>query len=178
MQSGIELRKKYFIDEKFHKELTEIEQIDQCLTFDELCEYFFARYDNNMPLEEKTMILQKLSSRIKHVENCKNCLSWCEYGYSLYNNICCNSIDFPRDKFFEIFKEDYKKYLEKREKLEEMCRQFGHNFDGWTYHEWSSIKNPTQREYEWYRECSRCGCIEKTKQNPVELKNTAYIRRK
>ena len=89
MQSGIELRKKYFIDEKFHKELTKIEQIDQCLTFDELCEYFFAQYDNNMSLEERTMILQKLSSRIKHVENCKNCLSWCEYGYSLYNNICC-----------------------------------------------------------------------------------------
>ena len=80
--------------------------------------------------------------------------------------------------FLKFSRKIIKKYLEKREKLEEMCRQFGHNFDGWTYHEWNSIKKPTQREYEWYRECSRCGCIEKTKQNPVELKNTAYIRRK
>ena len=174
MKSEIELRKKYFINEENHKELTKVEQIDQCLTFDELCEYFLARYDDNMKSEERIKILQKLSNRINHVENCKNCLSWCEYGYALYNDICCNSIDFPRDKFFKIFKEDYKKYLEKREKIEEMCRQLGHDFDGWTYHEWNS--RTSTKEYEWYRQCSRCGCIEKTKQEPEELKNRVYIR--
>lgn len=176
MESKIELRKKYFIDEEYHKDFTKIEQIDQCLTFDELCEYFLAQYDDNMLSEERITILQKLSNRIKHVENCKECLSWCKYGYSLYNDICCNSIDFPHDKFFEIFKDDYKKYLEKKERLEEMCKQLGHNFDGWTYHKWKSTIDPAQIEYEWYRECSRCGCIEKTKQEPEELKNRVRIR--
>lgn len=55
-----------------------------------------------------------------------------------------------------------------------MCRQLGHDFDGWTYHEWNS--RTSTKEYEWYRQCSRCGCIEKTKQEPEELKNRVYIR--
>ena len=168
-----------FIDDEFSKE---VEQIDRCLSYDELSEYFLAEYDEKLTKEEKKEIYHKLANRTKHVENCDECQYWCRYGHSLWQDICCNSIPFPNEKFFNEFSNDYQKHLKKIESIEQFCKQNGHDYDEWMHREWVT-KKPKDGIYglfaafdeeclhhEWSRTCKRCGHIEKKDKEPADFK--------
>ena len=170
---------KVFIDNKFNKE---VEQIDRCLSYEELCEYFLAEYDEKLSKEEKNEIYHKLANRINHVENCDECQYWCGYGHSLWQDICCNSIPFPNERFFNEFSSDYQKHLKKIEEKEQFCKQNGHDYDEWIHHAWVTRK-PKEGIYglfadlddecvhhEWSRTCKRCGHIEKKDREPADFK--------
>ena len=177
----------YFINEEYES-LIEVEQIDKCLTYTELCELFLAKYDEKLNKEERNRILQKLSNRIKHVENCHECLSWCEYGSSLYNNICCDAIDFPNEKYFKYFYDNYQDYFKKKLDREKICKELGHDFDSWIYHEWraetdsifdrEAIKSGKYIHQECTRTCKRCGYIDKKEPVIFESKESLRILKK
>ncbi len=166
----------------YDKSNKEVEQIDRCLSYDEWCEYFLAEYDEKLTKEKRDEIYHRLASRIKHIDNCDECQSWCRYGHSLWVDICCNSIPFPNERFFNGFSSDYQKHLKKIESLEQFCKQNGHDYDEWMHREWIT-KKPKEGIYglfadldeecvhhEWSRTCKRCGHTEKKDKEPADFK--------
>jgi len=148
----------------------------KCFSLEEFCEYFTIKYDINISEEEKEKLLEKFSNKIKHAETCKKCSKILKYGESLYNDIYRYSAPNKLDAFIKNFIRDYNKYMETKEQAEKVCDVVGHKFDSWLYHEWIYGINNENIDYEWYRECKRCGFVEETKEEPKDSKARIRVR--
>ena len=158
-----ELRETYFIKGEYNEET----QVNEHLSFDELIKVFMGLYDNTTSYEKRVKHLEdeNLKSKIKHVENCPDCLGFLISGHSLYWDLTGNAIDLDKEKFIEYFKYTYDKCIESSKEKQIQCKKFIH-----LYYEWVHYEKGINNMEEWSRICKECGYIDRTNEMPSELK--------
>jgi hypothetical protein len=119
---------------------------------------------------KKLINANKKISKLRKIENI----------FKQFDNLSSNQKRAILSKLSELIKECLKQ--QEQERKEQQCNEFGHEFGEWEERNWTTyasvcidheiIPNYEEKHTEWRRVCTRCGYVEKTRREPIELVNT------
>ena len=162
-------------------DLSNVKQIDECLTFEDFCDIYELQSDKEYIFSKKynSNRYNNLAMKINHIENCPYCYGLIRMERDAIDLIYGTYMPEPEEKIKKELKDIYFKWNEEIKRRKEECDKNGHNFTKWEHDIWVSrwnqvvdygiVKNKECCHNEWTRQCTNCGLIEKTEKEPKEV---------